>query len=191
MHIPSLVKIHWHLLKLSSGKENMGMSQAEHPSKFEEICSLAILNQISTISMRIPNLVKIHWCLLKLSSGNEKWMDGRTYVRLKDWWKDGHMDIQRETIIPCHYFGKIRRFRSSCTCTKYHLGLCSPFILSVVSNNSVSGQQRSWPDCPNAQADADLQSAYARRLIFRQGGPFIQSNLMRNLLNKSRCHTHF
>ena len=37
-HIPSLVKIHWHLLKLSSGN---------------------ILNQISTISMPTPSLVKI------------------------------------------------------------------------------------------------------------------------------------
>ena len=35
---------------------------------------------------------------------------------------------------------KIRRFRSSCACTKYHPGLCSPFIHSVVSNDSVSRQ---------------------------------------------------
>ena len=51
-------------------------------SKFDEICQLAIPNQIS---MHIPNLVKIHWCLLKLSSGNEKGTDGRTY----DWRTDG------------------------------------------------------------------------------------------------------
>ena len=60
------------------------------PSKIEEICPLAIPNQISTTSLHVPSLVKIHWCLLKFSSGNEK----RT---------DGHMDDQRETIIPCHY----------------------------------------------------------------------------------------
>ena len=30
MHIPSLVKIHWRLLKLSSGNENMGMSRADN-----------------------------------------------------------------------------------------------------------------------------------------------------------------
>ena len=30
------------------------------PSKIEEICPLAIQNQISTISMHIPSLVKIH-----------------------------------------------------------------------------------------------------------------------------------
>ena len=138
MYVPSLVKIPWHLLKLSSRNKNMGMSQADRnsvkiwrtlpfsnpkpdlhninahtkfgensltftpsyqpetkiwaclgqitPSKFDEICPLAIPNQISTISMHIPSLVKIHWNLLKLSSGNkirtdktDGWMDGRTY----------------------------------------------------------------------------------------------------------------
>ena len=33
-------------------------------SKIDKNCPLAILNQISTISMHISNLVKIHWCLL-------------------------------------------------------------------------------------------------------------------------------
>ena len=41
------------------------------PSKFDEICPLAISYQISTISIHIPSLVKIHWYLHKLSSGNE------------------------------------------------------------------------------------------------------------------------
>ena len=54
------------------------------PSKIDEICPLAIPNQISTISMHIPSLVKTHWCLLKLSSGKEKWMDGWTYDRRTD-----------------------------------------------------------------------------------------------------------
>ena len=49
---------------------------------------------------------------------------------------------------------KMCRFRSSCTCAKYHLGHCSSFIHSVVSNDSVSGQ---WgPD----------QTARMRRLIW-------------------------
>ena len=39
--------------------------------KFEEICLLAISNQISLISMHIANLVKIPCYLLKLSSGNQ------------------------------------------------------------------------------------------------------------------------
>ena len=37
------------------------------------------------------------------------------------------------------------RFRSSCTCAKYHLGLCSPFIHSVVSSDSVI-PDRDGPD---------------------------------------------
>ena len=55
------------------------------PSKIDEICPLAIQNQISTISMHIPSLVKIHWCCLKLSSGNEKRTDGRTVWRTDGW----------------------------------------------------------------------------------------------------------
>ena len=80
MHIPSLVKTHWCLFKLSSGNENMGASRADNSITIWQICLLAIPDQISTISMHIPSLVKIHWCLLKLSSGNEK----QTDVRLTD-----------------------------------------------------------------------------------------------------------
>ena len=68
------------------------------PQKFDDICPLAIPNQISTMSMHIPSLVKIHWCLLKLSSGTEK-TDGWT----TDGWTDRHKDVQHETIIPRHY----------------------------------------------------------------------------------------
>ena len=102
MHIPSLVKIHWCLLKLSSGNENLGVSGQITPSKIDEICPLAIPSQISTISMHIPSLVKIHWCLLKLSSWNEKRMDGPTGGQT-DGRTDGLTDDQRETIIPHHY----------------------------------------------------------------------------------------
>ena len=61
-------------------------------SKFDEICPLAIPDQISTISMHIPSLVKISPCLLKLSSRNEK--NGWTDVQLTDRWTDRHTDIQ-------------------------------------------------------------------------------------------------
>ena len=47
-------------------------------SKFDDICPLAIPNQITTISIHIPNLVKIHSCLLKLSSGNKIRTDRRS-----------------------------------------------------------------------------------------------------------------
>ena len=51
---------------------------------------------------------------------------------------------------------KIYRFRLSCACAKYHSDLCSPFIHSVVFNDSVSRQRRSWSDCADAQADLAL-----------------------------------
>ena len=70
MHIPSLVKIHWYLLKLSSRNEQTCHGQITL-SKIDEICPSAIPNEIFTISMHTPSLVKIHWHLLKLSSGNE------------------------------------------------------------------------------------------------------------------------
>ena len=47
-------------------------------SKNDEICPLAIPNQMATISMHIPSLVKYDWYLLKLS-GNEN---------MDVWWAD-------------------------------------------------------------------------------------------------------
>ena len=74
------------------------------PPKFDEICPVAIPNQISTKSMHIPSLEKIHWCLLKLSSGNEIHTDG-------------HTDVQRETIIPRHYC--VAGYKNeTCTCIR-------------------------------------------------------------------------
>ena len=35
----------------------------------------------------------------------------------------------------------------SCTCAKYHTGICSLLIYFIVSNDSVSGQLRPWSDC--------------------------------------------
>ena len=70
MHVLSLVKIPWHLLKLSSGNKNMGMSQADNSIKIWQNLPISNPKPISTISMHIPSLVKIHWCLLKLSSVN-------------------------------------------------------------------------------------------------------------------------
>ena len=40
---------------------------------------------------------------------------------------------------------------SSYTSGKYHPGLCSPVIHSVVANDSASGQRRHWKDCAYAQ----------------------------------------
>ena len=48
---------------------------------------------------------------------------------------------------------KMSIFGSSCACAKYQPGLCSPFIHSVGSNDSVSRQWRPWSDCVDAQAE--------------------------------------
>ena len=55
---------------LLSRNKNMGVSRADNSVEFYEICTLAIPNQSSTISIHIPSFVKIHWCLLKKSSGH-------------------------------------------------------------------------------------------------------------------------
>ena len=55
-------------------------------SKIDEICPLAITNQISAISMHFLTLVKIYWHLLKLSFGNEKSDVSQADNSVKDWW---------------------------------------------------------------------------------------------------------
>ena len=72
--------------------------------KFDEICPLAIPNQISPIL----SLVKTHGCLLKLISENDLWMDRL----MMDGQTDTHMDVQRETIIPCHY--RVVGYKNEC-----------------------------------------------------------------------------
>ena len=80
MPVPSLVKIPWHLLKLSSGNENMGVSWADNSIKIWQ--NLSISN--TKADFHIPSLVKIHWCFLKLSSGNENM--GVSQADNKIWW---------------------------------------------------------------------------------------------------------
>ena len=45
---------------------------------------------------------------------------------------------------------KMCRFRSSCTCVKSYPSFCSPFIHSVISNDSVSGKSRPDQSAPKA-----------------------------------------
>ena len=47
------MKFDWYLLKLLSGNENTDVWRAENSFKIDEICPLAIPNQIFTISMHI------------------------------------------------------------------------------------------------------------------------------------------
>ena len=80
----------------------LGVSQENNSLKFDEICPLALPNQISTILMHIPSLVKIHWQLLKLSSEMKyTWTDVQLTDRRTD---ERHTDVQRETITPRHYY---------------------------------------------------------------------------------------
>ena len=60
---------------------------------------------------------------------------------------------------------KMRRFRVSCACAKYHPGICVPFKYSVVVN--VSGQWSLWSDCACAKSILSLLCPHmTRRHIF-------------------------
>ena len=61
---------------------------------------------------------------------------------------------------------KMHSFRSSCACAKYHPGLSSQFIHSVISNDSVSGQWSPWSDC--ADMPKDTFSHGETRFMFRR-----------------------
>ena len=58
------------------------------------------------------------------------------------------------------------RFVLACACAKYNLGLCSPFMHSVVSNDSVSGQWRPWSYCADAQANLGLLCPHMPEVTF-------------------------
>ena len=64
---------------------------------------------------------------------------------------------------------KMCRFRSSCTSEMYHPCLCSPFLHSVVSNDSVSRKWRLWSDCSNGQADLGLLCLHMPKNKFSHG----------------------
>ena len=66
-------------------------------------------------------------------------------------------------------FAKMRRLRSSCACAKYHPSLFSLLLHSVVSNDCVSGQWRSWSDCADAQLDLDLRDPHMLEDKFSYG----------------------
>ena len=62
--------------------------------------------------------------------------------------------VMRKSVVEQH---KMRRFRSSCACAKYHPGLCFLFTHHIVSSDSISGQLRSGSDCAVAQAGLGLR----------------------------------
>ena len=53
-----------------------------------------------------------------------------------------------------------------CTWAKYHQDLCSSFVHSAVSNDSVSWQGRPWSDCAEAQSDLGLRCPHMPEEIF-------------------------
>ena len=67
-------------------------------------------------------------------------------------------------------------FRSSCACAKYHPGLCSPFIHSIVFNDFASGQGRPWSDCADAQSDLGLHCPHMRENTFSHGANYKDSD---------------
>ena len=50
-----------------------------------------------------------------------------------------------------------------------HLGICSPLIYSIVFNDSVSWQRRSWSDCADTQADLGLRCPHMPEDTFSIG----------------------
>ena len=54
-------------------------------------------------------------------------------------------------------------------CAKSNPDICSSFIHSVVSSNSVNGQWRPWSDCADAQADLGLRCPYMPTNTFLHG----------------------
>ena len=83
---------------------------------------------------------------------------------------------------------KLCRFSSSCPCAKYHPGLRSPFIHSVVSNYSVSGQWRPWSDCADAQSDLGLRCPHVPEDTFSYGAAQLK---IRDFWNSSNFSSNF
>ena len=84
MHIPSLVKIHWCLLKLSSGNKNMGMSRADNSIKIWRNLPISDpkpdLHNINAHTMFGENPLRFTEVIIRKRNTE----DGRTDVRTTD-----------------------------------------------------------------------------------------------------------
>ena len=67
---------------------------------------------------------------------------------------------------------------SSRACSKSHPCICSPLIHSIESNNSVSGQQSSWSDCADAQADLGLRCPHKLEDTFSHGAAHTKQSVV-------------
>ena len=102
MHVPSLVKMRWHLLKLSSENKNMGMSWADNSTKIWWNLAISIpkpdLHNINAHTKFGENPLMFTQVIIQKRN-----TDGRRDGWTTDWPTDRHTDIQCETIIPGHY----------------------------------------------------------------------------------------
>ena len=80
-----------------------------------------------------------------------------------------HMDCIKGKKVPSNMC-KMHRFRSSYAYAKHHTSLCSPFIHSVVSNDSVSKQWR-FKLCRCAGWSGPSLSAYTKDMFWH--GPYV------------------
>ena len=69
---------------------------------------------------------------------------------------------------------KMHKFRP-CACAKYHPGIRSLFMNSVVASGSVSGQWRPWSDYADGQADLGLRCPHKLEDRFSQGAAQIMN----------------
>ena len=81
-----------------------------------------------------------------------------------------------------------RAFISSCACAKSRADPCSPFLHSVVSNDSVSGQGKPWSDCADAQADMGLRCPHMPEDKFPHGAAHAARPMPRNVRKRQFWH---
>ena len=86
MHLASLVKRLCYLLKLLSGNENMGVSQADNSVNIWQKFANSKTDLLNVNAYSKFNLVKIPCHLLKLSSGNKNIGVSRADNSVKIWW---------------------------------------------------------------------------------------------------------
>ena len=95
------------------------------------LCS-GIVFYLSVLKV-IDMVIKWHWLHLKHSQNSTAAAVVEVTKMILTMWT-----VSSEKVPS--YMCKICRFKSSCTWAKYHPSLCSPFSLSVVSNDSNSGE---------------------------------------------------
>ena len=106
--------------------------------------SLQIIHAVSSMPLLSKIIYSIHW-FCKLIT--------KAWIRLPECiLLPAYYGLHQVKTVPSNTH-RMCIFRSSYACAMYHLGLCSSFIHSVVSNDSVSKQWKPCSDCPDAQAD--------------------------------------